>query len=126
MNIKKPSLWMIVLIVPALLLAGCGGTSKYALKCDINTENFSFEITGEKGTVATTSNGETSNYDYDDSGVLSGVTVAVNRDMVFEDTKHSYHIEGTITLKQATNEVTYNITATGDSFGKSVQTCKNP
>jgi hypothetical protein len=101
-------------------------TLTYTLKCNINTENFGFEITGETGTVVTTYNNETKHYDYDSSGQMSEITVAVNRDLLFENNQHRYHIEGTITVKQTTNEVTYDITATGDTFGNSLQTCKKP
>lgn len=127
MNSKKLSHWMTILIVIMLLLAGCGG-QKYALKCNITTEDFGFEITGEDetGTITQTSNNEATNYEYDSSGQTSGITVNVNRDLVFENNQHKYHIEGTIKLNPITNELTYDITATGDTFGNSPQTCKKP
>ncbi len=136
MNIKKLSQWTIILIVIMLLLVGCGGqspfqpaetaTPKYALKCNINTQEFGFEITGETGSVESTFNNESTSYNYDSSGAMTGVTVAVNRDLLFKISQNKYHIEGTITVNQTTNEVTYDITATGDTFGDSPQTCKKP
>lgn len=128
-----------VLIITALLLAGCGGQSlfqpaetatptppPYSLKCNITTQEFGFDIIGETGTVTQTSNSEATNYEYDSSGQTSGITVNVNRDLVFENNQHKYHIEGTIKLNPITNELTYDITATGDTFGDSPQTCKKP
>ena len=110
-----------------LLLAACGTspTPEYSLKCNITTEEYGFEITGETGSVESTSNNETKTIEYD-SGQMTGATVAVNRDLLFTDSQHKYHIEGTITVDQTTNQVTYDITATGDAFGDSPQTCKKP
>jgi hypothetical protein len=107
-------------------MSGCGAKQSYTLKCNINTESFGFEITGESGSVQTTYNNESQSYEYAASGQISAITATVNRDLVYEDSKHAYHIEGTITVKPATNEVTYDITATGDAFGNSPQTCKQP
>jgi hypothetical protein len=145
MNSKKQSQWMIFLIVITLILAGCGGqslfqpaatatpapptatpTPKYVMKCNITTQKYGFEITGETGTVTQTSNNEATNYEYDSSGQTSGITVNVNRDLAFDDTQHKYHIEGTIKLNPITNDLTYDITATSDVFGDSPQTCKKP
>lgn len=114
-----------ILIIIAMTFVGCGGT-KYELKCDINTQEYGFEIVGETGATETTFHDESTSYNYDPSGILAGVTVAVNRDMLFTESQHTYHIEGTITVNQTTNEVTYDITATGDAFGNSPQTCKKP
>jgi hypothetical protein len=144
MNSKKLLQWIIILIVIILLLAGCGGkspfqpaetatpipptataTPKYALKCNITTQEFGFDITGETGTVTQTSNNEATNYEYDASGQTSGITVGVNRDLLFESSQHKYHIEGTIKLNPITNDLTYDITATGDAFGNSPQNCKS-
>jgi hypothetical protein len=145
MNSKKLSQWMVILTITILLLAGCGGqslfqpaqtatpipptatdTPKYSFKCNIDTQEFGFEITGETGTVTTTSNNEATNYEYDTSGQKSGITVGVNRDLLFENSQHKYHVEGTIKLNPITNELTYDITATGDAFGNLPQTCKKP
>ncbi len=135
MNSKKLLHWMIILIVTTILLAGCGGqspfqpaataTPKFALKCNITTQEFGFDITGETGKVTQTSNNEATHYEYDSSGQTSGITVNVNRDLAFEETQHKYHIEGIIKLNPTTNELTYDITATGDAFGNSPQICKN-
>jgi hypothetical protein len=100
-------------------------TPKYALKCNITTQEFGFDVTGETGTVTQTSNNEATNYEYDSSGQTSGITINVNRDLVFENNQHKYHIEGTIKLNPITNELTYDITATGDAFGNSPQNCKS-
>jgi hypothetical protein len=99
---------------------------KYQLLCDINTENYGFEITGETGSVQTTYNNEGKSFNYDSSGNMIGITISVNRDLFFTDSQHSYHIEGTITVDQITNEVSYDISATGDAFGNSPQICRKP
>ncbi len=115
---------------PLRLLLSSGGnapsTAQYALKCNIDTQGFGFAVTGETGAVTTTLNSEKTSYDYDDSGQMSGVTVNVNRDLLYEESQHSYHITGTVSVKQATNEVAYDITATGPAFGDTPQTCKKP
>jgi hypothetical protein len=145
MNSRKLLQWMFVFILIVLLLSSCGPgqmfgptqtpipptatntpVPSYKLKCDINTETFGFDITGETGTVTQTSNNEATNYEYDSSGQTSGITVNVNRDLVFESTQHKYHIEGTIKLNPITNDLTYDISATSDVFGNSPQTCKKP
>jgi hypothetical protein len=147
MNSKKLSQWMVILIVTMLLLAGCGGkslfqpaetatpipptataTPKYALKCNINTQEYGFEITGEDetGTVTESRNNEATNYEYDSSGQTSGLIINVNRDLVFENNQHKYHIEGTIKLNPITDDLAYDITATSDVFDNSPQTCKKP
>lgn len=147
MNGKKLLRWEFVLILITLLLSSCGpgqmfGPTQtpipptatntpipsYKLKCDINTESFGFGITGEDetGTVTESRNNEATNFEYDTSGQKSGITVNVNRDLVFESNQHKYHIEGTIKLNPITNELTYDITATSDVFGDSPQTCKKP
>jgi hypothetical protein len=60
----------------------------------------------------------------------SGKTVNVNRDLVYENSQHSYHVEGvfknTINMTKLENEWTYNITATGNALGSSTLTCKKP
>lgn len=121
----------VVLIIVSLLLAGCGGKAsppspEHELKCNINTQEFAFGFTGETGEVEITFNNETDTYYTDSSGVITEVTTNVNRDLLFTSSQHKYHIEGTITVNEKTNEVTYDITATGDTFGDTPQTCKKP
>jgi hypothetical protein len=125
MNPKQRTL-VILILVASLLLSGCAAKPSYTLKCDINTESFGFEITGETGPLQSTFNSESQNYEYDTSGQISAITVNVNRDLLYETSKNTYHIEGIITVKKATNEVTYAVTATGDALGNSPQTCKAP
>lgn len=115
----------ILILVISLVMSSCGANETYTLKCDISTENFGFEITGESGSVQTTYNNESQNYVYDASGQVSAITVNVNRDLVYENSKHAYHIQGTITVTKNVL-LTYNITATGDTFGNTPQTCKKP
>jgi len=116
----------IVLILATLLSSGCGGSPTYALKCNIDTQQYGFEITGETGNFTESMNNEATSYEYDTSGQVSGLTVNIDRDLVFDDNQHEYHIGGTIKLNPMTNELTYNITATGDTFGDAPQTCKMP
>jgi len=115
----------ILILVAGFVMSGCGGGQSYTLKCNIDTEEYGFEITGESGPVQVTSNGESQKTTYESGGV-SAITVDVNRDVVYENSKNAYHIEGTIAIKPPTGEVTYDITATGDTFGDSPQTCKKP
>lgn len=127
MNNKKTFQWAFVFMLSALLLYGCGpGQSNYSLKCIIDAQEYGFEITNESGTVQSTFNNESTSFDYDDDGFRTGITVHVNRDLLYTNSGHNYHIEGTITVNQITNEVAYDITATGDAFGGSPQTCKMP
>jgi hypothetical protein len=139
-----------VLIIVSLLLAGCGGKAavdaaaseappelqeeaaqeetqapEHELKCNINTQAFDFGITGETGEVRITYNNETVTSQTDSSGVITEVTTNVNRDLLFTSSQHKYHIEGTITVNQKTNEVTYDITVTGDTLGDTPLICKN-
>jgi len=57
---------------------------------------------------------------------MIGIFISVNRDLLFADGQHSYHIEGTITVDQITNEVSYDISTTGDAFGNSPQIRRKP
>jgi hypothetical protein len=100
-------------------------TPACTFKCDIDTQQYGFEITCESGSVSTTFNNESTHYNYDTSGQMSGTTLDINRDFLFQTNQHKDHIEGTITIDQLTNTVSYEITASGDSFGDSPQTCKN-
>jgi hypothetical protein len=111
---------------PLQTVTSMPSTAKFNLKCNISAQDFGFEITGETGSIQSTFNNETTSYNYDTSGQMTGITVAVNRDMFFESSQHKYHIVGTITVNQITNEITYDITATGDAFDNSPQTCKKP
>lgn len=112
--------------IPVTAATAMPSTSEYSLLCDINTQSYGFEITGETGAVQTTYNNEAKSFNYDSSGMMTGITISVNRDLLFTASQHDYHIEGTITVNQTTNEVTYDVTATGAAFGDSTQTCKKP
>lgn len=124
-NKKRFFFGLILLVIFTFALAGCGGAT-YSLKCNIDTESFDFSIEGEKGASETSFNNESQSYTYDPTGQMSAITVTVNRDVTFEESKHKYHIEGTITLDIKTDGLTYDITGTGDAFGNTPQTCKKP
>jgi hypothetical protein len=99
-------------------------TPVFALECNITTEDFEFNILGESGPVEITSNGETTSYHFSNSNVDS-ITVEINRDMVYNDSNNSYHLEGTIDVDLTTNDLSYSITATGATFGSLPQTCQS-
>ena len=93
-------------------------------KCNITTESYGFEIVGESGQVSTTMHDEATSYQYAPSGQRSGITVNINRDLTFTNSKNTYKIVGKIILDLIANSVSYDITATGGTFGNNPQTCK--
>jgi hypothetical protein len=99
-------------------------TPVFSLECNITTEDFTFEILGESGPVEITSNNESTSYHFSNSNVDS-ITVEINRDMAYDDSNHSYHLEGTIQVDLTTDELSYSITATGATFGSLPQTCES-
>lgn len=122
---KRLRMLVLVMVVGVLLaIAGCsGGTSGYTLECNIDTEQYGFVIDGEDGPVSIQTNGETTQSFYNPSGNIDSVTVEVNRTFTFEESGNSYDIVGEIIVDFRTDTVTYDITATGDSF-EEPQTCK--
>ncbi len=99
-------------------------SSKYQLKCDLagqNADNYVIEITGETGTFQVTLNSLETNFDPGTGDFI----LTLNRDMLYVNSKHSYHIKGTITVG-AEGVTAYDLTATGDTLGDSSQTCKKP
>ena len=121
----KKVYWFFVLLMAFVILvtAGCGGgKQEYTLECDIDTEQYGFKINGEDGPINTQTHGESTSSKYQD-GKMSSITVEINRTMTFEDSGNSYDIEGVISVNFLTEVVTYDITATGDSFDEP-QTCK--
>lgn len=125
MNTKRMTFIIGFFMVISLLLSGCGSTSPYALKCDIGTEQYSLSIEGETGEVTVQSNNESSTVKYN-NGAQESITVNVNRTLTYKETGHEYTITGTIAVDLVKNAVTYDITATGDSFENKEQGCKNP
>ncbi len=97
----------------------------YQLVCNITTDSYGFEIDGETG-EATSSMNDTTSYHYGASGQVSAITVEINEELTYSNTKHTYKITGQISLNMDSNSVTYNVTATGDMFGDQPQTCKRP
>lgn len=115
---------VIALLFSVWILAGC--QTARSLDCEISTEQYSFSITGEKGDVQTSYNGESQNYSYDNSGQVSTITININEDLTYLESDHTYHVEGVLTLDVPSNTVTYDITATGDGLAKSGSSCKKP
>ena len=94
-------------------LVGSGNTEIAALQID---------IIGESGQI--TSNGSvTTEVDYQ-----SNLSVKIDDEWTYSDSKNVYKITGTIVYKIPDLETlfSYDITVSGDGFGETSQTCKNP
>ena len=92
-----------------------------AVECDIGTEEYSIVITCESGSTTTTYNNESTEYEYDDSG-LSGLKLNLNQTRTYENTNNTYQIVGVINVNLRQNTVTHNITVSGGVFNDP-QTC---
>lgn len=90
--------------------------------CNINTEEYSINITCESGSTTTTYNNESTEYHYDNNGQLSGITKHLSQTRTYENTKNTYQIVGVIDVDLKQNTVTYNITVSGGVFTEP-QTC---
>ena len=99
-------------------------SSKYQLKCDLagqNADNYVIEITGETGTFQVTLNSLETNFDPGTGDFI----LTLNRDMLYVNSKHSYHIKGTITVG-AEGVTAYDLTATGDTLAIRPRLARNP
>ena len=92
-----------------------------AVECDIGTEEYSIVITCESGSTTTTYNNESTEYEYDDSG-LSGLKLNLNQTRTYENTNNTYQIVGVINVNLRQNTTTHNITVSGGVFNDP-QTC---
>lgn len=102
------------------LLVGCGGPA-CELECDITMEAYGFSVSCESG-PHTTSMSDATTFLRRPEGDL--ITVEVDQDLTYSDSGNTYEIEGQIWVDEATNTVSYEITATGGVF-KGPQTCKS-
>lgn len=93
-----------------------------ALVCNIGTESYSIEITCESGSTTTEYNNESTEYQYDSYGKLSGLKLNLNQSRTYENTQNTYQIVGVINVNLTQNTVTHNITVTGGVFNDP-QTC---
>ena len=117
--------WFFGLMMIFILFAtaGCGGAKQeYTLECNIDTEQYGFKIIGEEGSLTTETHGESRKTEFKD-GKMSSTTIEINRTMTFNDSGNSYDIEGEVSVNFLTEVVTYDITATGDTFDEP-QTCQ--
>lgn len=117
--------WFFVLMMVFILVGtvGCGGAKQeYTLECNIDTEQYGFTINGEEGPLTTQTHGESRSTEFKD-GKMSSTIIEINRTMTFQDTGHSYDIEGEISVNFLTGVVAYDITAAGETFDEP-QTCQ--
>lgn len=116
---------VLILVVSVLLFTmGCsGGSNSYSLECNIDTEQYGFNIDGEEGPVSIQTLGESTKSMYDPNGNMISIAVEVNRTLTFEESGNSYTIVGSINIDFQTDTVKYDITTTGDTF-EEPQTCK--
>lgn len=117
---------LFVLLVSLLLLTACGGggASTGEFICNIDTEGYGFEFSGEEGPATIQNHGETTTANYDPSGKQTGVMVEVNRTVTFENSGNSYTIVGQIEVDFLNEEASYDVTATSDVYDEP-QTCSN-
>ncbi len=94
------------------------------LKCNIDTESYSFEITCESGTVTNEMSNSTS-VEYDPTGQVSKAIVTVDQNQTYSSSGNTYHLVGTITAYLIAGYAEYDIEATGGVFGDTPQTCKS-
>jgi hypothetical protein len=74
-------------------------TPACALQCSIDTEQYSFGITCESGSVSTEMLGQQTEYLYDSSGNQTGLKLSVNQKQTYENTKNTYTIENPVKVK---------------------------
>ncbi len=89
--------------------------------CDINTETYGFDISCESGKYQVTIN-DSSKYNYD-NGKLKTVSLDIKRERMYENTKNTYVINGTILVDLIEKTVDYNIKVSGGAFGDIEQIC---
>ncbi|MBW8011987.1 MAG: hypothetical protein FVQ83_12230 [Chloroflexi bacterium] len=92
------------------------------LICNIDDEQYGFEISCESGQVTSTMN-NTTRFAYDSDGSVASITVEIDQELEYESSGNIYLIEGTIIIDQSSNTISEDITATGGAFGESPQTC---
>ena len=123
-------------VVVSLGMSACGSAMlgptptptlpPYTLKCDIGAKEYSIAIEGESGGVTTEYNNEATQIKYA-NGVRETITLNLDRTLTYKDSNHTYKITGQIVVNAIEESVvSYEITATGSSFGGKEQKCKNP
>jgi hypothetical protein len=115
-----------VIVIAGLLLVttACNlRSNNYSLECEIDTQQYGFKISGEDGPISVQTQGEKTQSKYDANGQIESVIVEVNRTLTFEDSGNSYTVVGSINLDPKNETVSYDITATGDTF-EEPQTCQ--
>jgi len=109
-------------------MAGCAPgatpTSACALKCNIDAENYGFDVSCETGSTTNEMNNSTS-LKYDSSGQVSEAIVSVDQKQTYSSSGNTYHIVGTITAHPIAGYADYDISATGGLFGDTPQVCKS-
>lgn len=112
---------ILMIVVSIFIFWQCDKEPGCALECDIGTDDYSISITCESGSMTTTFNNQSTEYQYD-NGAVSIITLHLNQTRTYENTKNTYQIVGVITVNKKLNTVTHNITVSGGAF-KDPQTC---
>lgn len=122
---QKVSKFAVILIAGLLVvMTACSFKSNnYSLVCEIDTQQCGFKISGEDGPISVQTKGEKTQSKYDANGQIQSVMVEVNRTLTFEDSGNSYTVVGSINLDPENETVSYDITATGDTF-EDPQSCQ--
>jgi hypothetical protein len=129
LTLKTPLHRILTVLITAILFAGCTNAPAQpaagnSLKCTITAQDYSFDILGENGTVITTINNEKKAYEYDPSGTVSRVNVAIDRELIYQSSNHAYNLIGTITILIPSDEVAYDISASGILLDPAAKTCQ--
>lgn len=94
------------------------------LRCSVNTEGYSIDITCESGDTKTEREDEGTSYEYDAFGQVAGLKTELNQKRTYLNNNHTYTIKGHITVNKQKKTTSYNITVKGPGFGDTPQTCK--
>ena len=123
----KKWLFVLVLGLALIALAGCGASDAEACKveCDIGAESYSIEISCESGPTTVRSIDEKVAWQYKD-GKRTGTTIYVNQERTYENTQNMYKIAGTIQVNYnlIRDTISNDIVVTGGVFGDTPQTCQ--
>jgi hypothetical protein len=97
-----------------------------ALKCNIDTQGYGFEISCESGKYTEQLNNKT-RYEYalpPNDNIKSHLILELNQERTYESTKNKYSISGTIVIGLLDNTAGYSIKVTGGVFGDTPQICE--
>jgi hypothetical protein len=90
--------------------------------CDVDAEQFSYSISCEEG--PTTQSGETQVQRTFDTNGLTKTMALINQTLAYSGSGNTYVITGTVEVDNATNQVSYAISAFGGKIGAGGSTCQ--